>query len=112
MLIRTLLVLLFAMFGAVAAFAAPGDWSRVSYSIEAQDLDAQPVNLVNTARAPPHTTANVMATGATLAQTSDLRALDGVETTGAAYALLQCSIATNRTPDPYEGPVCTQERCW
>lgn len=53
LLIRAVTLLLFAAFGSVAAFAAPGDWTRVGYPIVAQELSAQPVNLAYTARAPP-----------------------------------------------------------
>lgn len=95
--IQLLLVLLMAAFGPVAGVAAHGDWQQVRYSVEAQDLDPQLVNLTNTPRAPPTTRANLMSTGAAFAQTGDLRALYDAETTGAVYALLQSSIATNRT---------------
>jgi hypothetical protein len=82
LLIRTLSVLLLAAFGTVSAFSAPGDWTRVSYPVAAQEWTAQPVNLTYTARAPPTTSADVMATGTAFAQTGNLRALDGVEPTG------------------------------
>jgi hypothetical protein len=94
-LIRTICVLLVAAFGAVAAFAAPYDLSQVSYPFAAQKWDSQPVNLTYTARAPPTASANVMATGTAFAQAGNLRALDGVETSGAVYALLQCCNAPN-----------------
>lgn len=93
--IRTLLLLLFAAVGPVATLAAPGDWTRVSYPVVSQGLSAQPFNLTNTARAPPHTSANVMATGTALAQTGNLRVFDGAATTGAVYAFLRPSIAPN-----------------
>ena len=98
LLIRTLSVLLLGAFGTAATLAAPVDWSQIRYPVMAQELSAQPVNLTNAARAPPHTSAIVMATGAALAHTSFLRALDGVEPTGVVYALLSSSIAPNRTP--------------
>lgn len=94
-LLRTLSMLLFAAFGSVAAFAAPGDWSQIGYSIEAQDLDPQPVNLTNTARAPPTAGAYVMATGTAFARPGNLRASGGGEATGTTFALLRSSIATN-----------------
>ncbi len=97
-LIRTFCMLLFAAFGPVATLAAPGDWTRVGYSVVAQDLSVQPVNLTNTARAPPLTSANVMATGAAPVQNGSMRALAGVKNPEAAYALLRSSIAPNRTP--------------
>ena len=56
-LIRTLSALLFLVFGTVAAFAVPRDWTPASYPAVAQELSAQPVNLTNNARAPPHTSA-------------------------------------------------------
>jgi filamentous hemagglutinin len=87
-----------AVFGTVASFAVPGDWMRISYPLVAQELSAQPADLTNSARAPSHTSANVMATGAALAQTGSLRALDGVESTGAVYAFLQSSLAPNTGP--------------
>lgn len=98
-LIRALSVLLFVAFGTVAAFAAPGDWARVTYPVEAQEFCVLPVILTNAARAPPHTSANVMATGIVFAQADDLRASDGAETTGVVYALLRSSIATNKSVD-------------
>nr|WP_319250229.1 hypothetical protein [uncultured Celeribacter sp.] len=103
LLIQTLSLLLFGAFGADLAFAAPGDWVRVSYPVEAQELSAQPVDLTNAARAPPHTSANEMAAGTALAQTGNQRVLDDAEPTGVVYALLRFSIATNRgtwTVDP------------
>jgi hypothetical protein len=62
-LTRTLLALLFAMLGTVATFAAPGDWTQVSYPVEAQELSAQRVKLAYTARAPPPASANVTSGG-------------------------------------------------
>lgn len=104
--IRTLLLLLFAAVGPVATLAAPGDWTRVSYPVVSQGLSAQPFNLTNSARAPPHTSANVMATGTALAQTGNLRVFDGAATTGAVYAFLWPSIAPNAgtRPDFYVSP--------
>ena len=97
-LTRTLLALLFAMFGTVAAFAAPGDWTQVSYAVEAQELSAQRVKLAYTARAPPPASANVMATDTAFAPTGSLRAFDDPETVGAVYALLRSSIAPKGGP--------------
>ncbi|MGS4987765.1 hypothetical protein ACVDG9_07370 [Roseibium sp. RP-7] len=57
----------------------------------------QPVIPTNTARAPPAIGANLTFTSAALAQTGNMRALDGVENTGADYALLRSSFAPNRT---------------
>lgn len=98
-LIRALSVLLFVAFRTVAAFAAPGDWARVTYPVEAQEFCALPVNLTNSACAPPTASADVMATGIVFAQAADLRASDGAETTGVVYALLRSSIATNKSVD-------------
>lgn len=100
LLTQTLLALLFSVFGTVAAFAAPGDWTRISYPVVAQGLSALPVNLINTARAPPTIGANLTSTGTALAQSGELRASDGAETAGAICALLQSSIATNRGAVP------------
>lgn len=97
LLFQTLCALLFVAFGVGSAFSAPGDWTPVSYPVTAQELSAQPVNLTSTARAPPTASAKVTATGTAFAQTGNLRALDGVETTGAVYAFLRSSIAPNRT---------------
>lgn len=96
LLLRLFLVPLFMVFGSVAGFALPGDWSRVSYPIVAQDRSPQSVDLTNTARAPPHTSANLTSTGAAFTQYGDLRALDGAETTRAAYAYLRSTIAPSR----------------
>jgi len=96
-LIQTICVLLVAVFGAVAAFAAPYDWSQASYPFAAQKWDAQPVNLTYIARAPLTTSSNVMVTGAAFAQTGNLHAFDGVGSTGAVYALLHS--APNRASD-------------
>lgn len=85
LLIRTFCVLLMAVFGTVASFAAPGDWMRISYPVVAQELSAQPADLTNSARAPPTAIANVMATGTAFAQTGNLRALDCVETHLASF---------------------------
>ncbi len=98
-LIRALSVLLFVAFGTVAAFAAPGDWARVTYPVEAQEFCVLPVILTNATRAPPHTSANVMATGIVFAQADDLRASNGAETTGVVCAPLRSSIATNKSAD-------------
>jgi hypothetical protein len=100
LLTQALLALLFSAFGTVAVFAAPGDWTRISYPVVAQELSALPVNLTNTARAPPTIGANLTSTGTALAQSGELRASDGAETAGAVYALLRSSIAPNRLPVP------------
>lgn len=76
LLTRLFLVSLFMAFGTVAVFAEPGEWARVSYPVEAQELSAQPVNLTNSARAPPTIGANLTFTGTALAQTGNLRAFD------------------------------------
>ena len=68
LLIRTASALFLVAFGAAAALAAPGDWARVSFPVVVQELSAQPVDLTNTARAPPAAGSNVMATGTALAQ--------------------------------------------
>jgi len=94
-ILRFCVVLLFTAFGTLAAFAAPEDWTRISYPVMVQAFFAQSVNLTNTARAPPTASANVMATGTAFEQTGNLRALDGVKTTGAIYALLPSSNAPN-----------------
>ncbi len=97
-LIRSLLtLLLIAIFGMGGAGAAPGDWTQVSYPVVAQEVSVQPVSLTNTARAPPTASANVMATGAAPMQNGSMRALAGVESPEAAYALLRPSIAPNTT---------------
>lgn len=96
-LLAALLLLLMTAFGTVAVFAAPEDWSQASYPIAAPKLVAQPVNLTHTARAPPTTITNVMATGTAFARTGNLRAFDGVEASEATHALLHSSIAPNRT---------------
>ena len=99
-LIRYLLILFFMVFGTVASSTAPGDWTRISYPVAAHELSAQPVNLTNSARAPPTASANVMATGTAFARADNVRVLDGVKTSGADYALLHPSIAPNRAvPD-------------
>ena len=87
LLIRTFSVLLFAAFG---TFAAPGDWARVSYHVEAQELSVQPVNLAYTARAPPTIGANLTTTGTAFTQTGNLRASDGAGTTGAGHDGVVC----------------------
>lgn len=79
-LIRTLSVLLFVILGTVTAFSEPGDWTQVSYPVEAQELSAQPVDLTNTARAPPFTVAILASTGTALAQNGNLRVLGGMVT--------------------------------
>ncbi|MBO9458097.1 hypothetical protein [Labrenzia sp. R5_0] len=89
-------MLLFAAFGSVAAVATPSDWSQVSYPAVSHQQGTQSPNLTNTAQAPPTTSRNLTSTGNTLAQAGDLRALDGVETTGSLYTLLRSSIAPNR----------------
>ena len=94
-LIRIFSVLLLLAFGTGGAFAAAGDWTHISYPVVVQELSASPVNLTNTAHAPPITSTNVMATGTAFAQTGDLRAFDGTETSGAVCALLRSSNATN-----------------
>ncbi|MCB1441158.1 MAG: hypothetical protein KDJ63_15410 [Nitratireductor sp.] len=99
-LIRTFSALLIVAFGTAATFSAPGDWTRVSYPVVTLELSAQPVNLTNSARAPPPTSAKVMATGTAPAQTGNLRAFDGAETSGAVYALLRSSIATKSVANP------------
>ena len=100
-LIRTLSALLFLAFGTVAAFAVPGDWTSASYPVVAQEVRVQPVSLTNTARALPTASANVMATGTAFAQTGNLRALNGLETTGAVYAFLRSSIAPKGGRDSF-----------
>jgi hypothetical protein len=95
-LIRTLLVLLVVVFGPAAGFAAHGDWSEVSYSVVARQQNASVFCLAVTASAPPSTDEKLVFTGAAPAQTGNLRALDDVKTTEAAFAVLQSSIATNR----------------
>ncbi len=82
--IRNILALLLIALMPVAAFSAAGDWSQVSYPLEAQELTAESANPMNTARAPPTARANVMATATALSQTGYLPALDGAATTGAS----------------------------
>ena len=94
-LIRTLL---FIAFGAVAAFAVSEDWARVSYFVMVQEGNLQTVDLANVSRAPPTASTDVMTTGTALAQTGDMRALDGMETAEAAFAFLHTTIATNNVP--------------
>ena len=85
--------LLFLAFGTVAAFAAPGDWKRISYHVVSQELGAELVNLTNSARAPPTASADVVMAGCiAMAQTADLRALDCVGTTGSVYAHLHRAV--------------------
>lgn len=67
-LIRTFFVLLVAIFGTVAAFAAQRDWSQADYPVAEQQLITQTPNLAFTARAPPPTSENLAITGAPLAR--------------------------------------------
>lgn len=90
-----LLLLLIIDLGPDIVLSAPENWFPLSFPIVTQHLDAQPINLTNTARAPSTANVNVTITGTALAQTGDLHALDGAENTGAVYALLRFSIATN-----------------
>ncbi|GAB2204988.1 hypothetical protein ROS1_18040 [Roseibium sp. ROS1] len=96
-------MLLFAAFGSVAAVATPSDWSQVSYPAVSHQQGTQSPNLTNTAQAPPTTSRNLTSTGNTLAQAGDLRALDGVETTGSLYTLLRSSIATKGGSGRFSG---------
>ncbi|AQQ02759.1 hypothetical protein B0E33_03400 [Roseibium algicola] len=75
--IRNILALLLIALMPVAAFSAAGDWSQISYPLEAQELNAELANLMNAARAPPIASANVMATGTafTCSDCSDPRKL-------------------------------------
>lgn len=75
-LIRTLLALLVVAFGTVAGFSAQGDWSQFSYPVVANELSGPPVNLTNTARAPPTGVENVAFTGNSFAGRRDVRAKD------------------------------------
>lgn len=103
LLIRTFCLLLLAVFGTVAAFAAPGNWTRVSYPAVAQEQSAQPVKLTNTARALPATSANVMATGAAFAQTGGVHASNDREIRVAALAFDGGFIATNSAGEVFTG---------
>jgi hypothetical protein len=96
--IRTLLLLLFAAVGPVTTLAAPGDWTRFSYSVVAQELSALPVNLTNTARAPPHTSANLTSTGTAFARSGDMHALVGIETHVASFGFGVGLDASNAGP--------------
>ena len=61
--IRNILALLLIALMPVAAFSAAGDWSQISYPLEAQELNAELANLMNAARAPPITVNTHQATG-------------------------------------------------
>lgn len=111
LLTRLFLVSLFMAFGTVAALAAPADWIRVSYPVEAYGLTAQSDNLTNTARAPPTASENVLATGTAFAQTGDSRTLDDMKTSVAAYTFLRSSLAPNRAVTRVgDGPLPTGQQ--
>lgn len=99
-LILSFTLLLLAASGVSAAFAAPGDWSRVSYPLSGHSLTVQSLDLAFTARAHPPTSKKVAATGNAVAQTGGLHPLDGVGTRVAALAFDGGFLATNRVPVP------------
>lgn len=90
------IVLLFAVFGVVAAIAFPLELEQADHFPIVQHLTDQSANLTFAARVPPQTGENVENTGASSAGAGEVRVFDTIASLGGMSTFSQSSIAPNR----------------